>query len=1081
MKWIDQLRLLLYFLLFFYGIVNTYSHELQDDSLNYKLFEDAQLLQSRGYGDSAINCYRKIMHNNNDLFISSQVNIASIYCLANNIDSCKFYIDEIRSVNSRDIYECELLVMESNILIRKKCYDEAFSKLKHAEKIAIEKQDSSCLARIFFYYGDCSYYKNNINEAFLNYNEALRIQLKEHILNIETAYYIENIAFIYLLNYNYNKAIEYQNYSYIIKKFVLDTKEDKYTDLFINRVYALRNMSQSNEAINILLLAEKKASKDDSNRKNRYYILSELGNIYSKLDKHELALSYYNKALEIVEQMGEDKFIGELYDKMAYSYLDMKKFNKALDYYHRSIFIKQALGEQDYSGTYRFVAKVYLGLNDSVNAEKLLIMAIENCINNYGKDSKWLVNIYDDYGNFLLSSHHYEDAYKYLTETERIANKYYREHHYYVSRSFLRLGDYYYLNGNVTTALDYYHKSIVSFFYNYEPASYFEVPEEKDLPPYEYAAECLGKKADAMMTIGLLEPQSDSAMIYFKSAMDNYSLALKEIDLLKFEYKDLDFGLLLAEDFKHIFDKAANAAIAAFQYTNDTFFIHKAWMFSEANKSTLIRAMFVENEAREMLHVPPEFEELERQQKNKIVIKRNLIEKEKEKRWPDQEKIHNWNTELINCFATIDSITLLLKEDYPTYFDLKYNTDITEISQVKSKLDDQQLLIEYYLTDTNIIAFAINRDTLGVCTYILDSNFINLVHSYNNYFRSGQPDLTLEGFNDYCDKAYQLYSILLAPFEDLMKEKSLIIIPDDILGLIPFEALITKDVQLNYVDFKNISYLINHSSVLYEYAASFIDNNTIKPHTSPRVIALVPEYQIDIPEKESFINDEYSDLKNLKPLTGAVGEVESISRIYKTMMLMSKDANETNLYDMADEYDILHIAGHTLINDKKPMFSKLVLTMQDDSINDNLLNTYELYNHYLGNKLVVLSGCNTGVGKLRKGEGVISLARGFIYAGCQSIVMTLWSISDNSSAELITGFYENLADGKQKDKALQQAKVSYLRKADPLKAHPYYWAGYICIGNNDTLPKESNISLFIFISLSGVLFLFLYKYLRKCS
>ncbi len=128
------------------------------------------------------------------------------------------------------------------------------------------------------------------------------------------------------------------------------------------------------------------------------------------------------------------------------------------------------------------------------------------------------------------------------------------------------------------------------------------------------------------------------------------------------------------------------------------------------------------------------------------------------------------------------------------------------------------------------------------------------------------------------------------------------------------------------------------------------------------------------------------------------------------------------------------------------MFS---LPLRAGSKEDGYLNTYELFGLHLPGQLAVLSACNTGSGKLERGEGIISLARGFFYAGIPSVVMTLWEIEDHSSADLMARFYENLKLGLPNDIALQQAKIAYLEGAGKLQSHPYFWAGYVSIGKTD--------------------------------
>lgn len=135
--------------------------------------------------------------------------------------------------------------------------------------------------------------------------------------------------------------------------------------------------------------------------------------------------------------------------------------------------------------------------------------------------------------------------------------------------------------------------------------------------------------------------------------------------------------------------------------------------------------------------------------------------------------------------------------------------------------------------------------------------------------------------------------------------------------------------------------------------------------------------------------------------------------------------------------------------------------------------------------LVVLSACETGYGKLNSGEGIMSLARGFLYAGCPGVVMTLWKVEDNQSTKIITSFYKYLADGKSKIEALQLSKLDYLKSSDPLFSHPYFWAGYVDIGNPDPLiiKEKKNTWYILVVAIILILFAAFVTYKRniKCS
>jgi CHAT domain-containing protein len=128
----------------------------------------------------------------------------------------------------------------------------------------------------------------------------------------------------------------------------------------------------------------------------------------------------------------------------------------------------------------------------------------------------------------------------------------------------------------------------------------------------------------------------------------------------------------------------------------------------------------------------------------------------------------------------------------------------------------------------------------------------------------------------------------------------------------------------------------------------------------------------------------------------------------------------------------------------------------------------------LNAQMAVLSSCNSGLGKMHKGEGMMSLARGFIYAGCPSIIMTLWQVADKSSSELMTSFYKYLKRGKSKQEAMRLAKIDYLEVADDLTSNPYFWSGFVVLGDGSPIYRKSGFAYWmIVISVFAGLLIFL--------
>ena len=225
-------------------------------------------------------------------------------------------------------------------------------------------------------------------------------------------------------------------------------------------------------------------------------------------------------------------------------------------------------------------------------------------------------------------------------------------------------------------------------------------------------------------------------------------------------------------------------------------------------------------------------------------------------------------------------------------------------------------------------------------------------------------------------------------------------------------------------------------------------------------------------------------MMNLSPIKGTREEIQSISGEFTTRERFDEQATEEYFKQHAGKYGILHLAMHTIIDNKNPLYSKLVFSPpQAGSSEDGYLNTYELFRLHLPGYIAVLSACNTGYGKLEKGEGIISLARGFFYAGIQSVLMTLWELEDHSSASLMKLFYSNLKDGYPNDIALQKAKLQYLESAGQLQSHPYFWAGFVSIGQNapikySLLRKPVNI-LILVLAITLIISAFIYFFINR--
>ena len=289
-----------------------------------------------------------------------------------------------------------------------------------------------------------------------------------------------------------------------------------------------------------------------------------------------------------------------------------------------------------------------------------------------------------------------------------------------------------------------------------------------------------------------------------------------------------------------------------------------------------------------------------------------------------------------------------------------------------------------------------------------------------------------------------LYHKLVAAIQNDINGKRLLIIPDGVLGYLPFELLITAPADAAQgFDYGKLNFLMLQHAISYDYSATLRFGELFQNNRgNGQVLAVVPDYQ-----QFGNFEDISGNSITLQDLPYAMLEAQKTLKIADGDLLAGANATKARFEKEAKKYSILHLAMHTIIDDENPLYSRLVFQQTSDSLDAFTLGTYELFGLKLNADLAVLSACKTGSGKLMQGEGVMSMTRGFVYAGVNAIVMTNWEVHDQSGAQLMQLFYQYLADGETKDIAIQKARIDFLQTANNLKSHPYFWASYMLIGD----------------------------------
>jgi len=299
----------------------------------------------------------------------------------------------------------------------------------------------------------------------------------------------------------------------------------------------------------------------------------------------------------------------------------------------------------------------------------------------------------------------------------------------------------------------------------------------------------------------------------------------------------------------------------------------------------------------------------------------------------------------------------------------------------------------------------------------------------------------------------ELYQHLLEKILKKINTKEIIVLADDVLNYLPFEALSLSGEHPEYLIKK---YQISHANSLTLLKEQIQVDNKVKN----TLLAYAPSFD----EKE---NEQPQQVRSdLGPLLYNKDEAKAISTFFNGKTRLGSHASLDSFIKDAKNHNILHFATHAAANDEYPDYSYLAFA-PDHGQRASLLYVKDLYGYHLNADLVTLSACQTGLGKLEKGEGMLSLARGFSYSGAKSLATTLWKINDQTTSELMLDFYKNLDAALPKDQALRAAKLAYLDAVDDeLLAHPYYWSGFMISG--DTAPLKTANNLYWWLLLLGI-------------
>ncbi|MDZ7739048.1 MAG: CHAT domain-containing protein [Bacteroidales bacterium] len=925
--------------------------------------------------------------------------------------------------------------------------------------------DSLLISDLFYYSGTYKYLRNSYDEAADLLEKAVRYRLDKQCLDDIYSKARSNLGLSYMYAGNNEKARENLETALQLREqlFGKDSPDLLRTLLNLTAVYIEMNMygKALTASLRGIQTAEKSAGNTDSETLLKLYFNS------SVAYKNQLDFSRARRnseiALSLVDPHTTDKsMILKIYNSLAVTNAQLGKKEEAGRYFQNAL---DMIAREDIRGrTVEVVFDNYAfylledGMYDK--AQRYLLRSVEDALIQYGSGSRDHILKLLSYSFLLLK--HGEDYQK----AEEILFKIlpYTEGNYHDTRvkteTYLYLSSLMYKTDRLGESLEYIDRVLddsLNISSRYEVVSLVQ----KSRVLYKVYSSGSGGTGELEESLSAAEE------------------AIGIIERTRLEINEDESRSRISGRFSDAYDVGILALYELYELTGDRTYLERSINLSERSKAAGLLAATRNNRSMNF-RLPEELAEKEKQLLSDIRDYNEVVYTESARQEPDLELIDQYKLLNLRSSTSYDSLVQVFKEDYPRYYDLKYKTGVSNTDDIKRKMGRSGNFIEYYMSDSLLYIFLVNRDTSVLEKVHLSQNFRDKVLDFRDILLNPAINGGARAqYNEYLSLSYDLYKILVLPVRDQLQSDRLVVSPDGLLYYIPFETLISSVPDSDEINYRGLDYLFNDYEIVYEYSGTLMaETSSAKAGIRNKVISFAPDYsgKMDI---DDIMMSRQSGRDSLTNIPGAREEAVFINKLLGGKLFLDSQASESMFKRNAADGDIVHMAMHTLLNDTDPMYSRMVFSPEPEAAEDGMLNTYEVYNLDINAKMLFLSSCNTGSGYLQSGEGVMSLARGFFYSGSPCVIMSLWEVDDRSGSAIVKDFYRNIKKGRSKSHSLRRARMDYLEAADQMRSHPYFWGTLVIMGDDAPVYSKLHIYIIGLVFILVLLFILVKKFYHR--
>ena len=929
----------------------------------------------------------------------------------------------------------------------------------------------------------------------------------------EISYDYTLMGYLMLFNGNYDSAFHYLERALAIRadKADFDQVELSVTYYYLGKVYERKGDLKNGLDFlqRALKIREKELSEVHPSTSN---CLNDIGNVYKKYGNYERALDYFLRGLEIRKAtLGKDHInVGASYYSIGTLYGNMFDHQRAIDFIEQgNLILNKKYGDKIpvLHTYYAYLGRLYHKTGNDERAQYFLSKArglgeryltenhpylaiIYNILGQYYADNNDLdqqqrfhtkaLNIYEEVGartaahaevmvelgELFGKKGNHEMALGYFERALAIYKDRFGNKNPKIATLYQLYGDLQRNKGEVEDALDKYWSSLSA-------VSYEDSVSEKSLDETTFSHKLMALRSIhrlAMIHASAYRKSHDKAGL--EQSINLYLIAIKLIDLIGTAYQQEDSRTQLAKDTKLVFDDAIAAVYEIAELTGERRYFEILYHFMEKSKSPILLSQIQARKAQLSLLLPDSMVVEERDMRIELSYYRDKLRSAEQAN--DSIKTVLFKDEIFYLENSYVQFRERLKATYPRYYRYSYESEVLPLNELQNNLSTDDVVVEYYEAERHIFMLGIAQEQFKLSSCRITPDFIAIVEGYersltDNDFIINEPAKADSLF--VCTASY-LYDSLLLPVTD-RHTNQLTLVPDGMLSKLNFGTLLTRKPNAQDFKYSNLNYVL--SSSLLRYVHSVTVNYNFKNRGGGGLFAgFAPSYEVS----------EYADLDSVKhpmtfqllregalPLPEAIAEVRQINDFFDGEIWLNEEASETNFKENARNYSIIHLSMHSLLNHSEPEFSELLFNRAYDSLNDGFLTIDEIYNLDLNAEMAVLSACSSGGGRTEVGEGPISFSRAFSYAGCPSVITSLWKLPDAVTREIMVAFYKNLESGLPKDEALRKAQLSYLQSTDdPLYQHPFFWGSFVVLGDSRPLTVHSGMDSY----LMGILIIFFF-------